>query len=219
MSAVAVLKRRDPAAPLHLPPPRAADAPHAPCVPPALAPPAPDESALMGQVLSLRARLRAVEGALDCLRSAVFVLDAGAAVLFANRLARGLLDDADALVLHGRRLTATVNGDAARLREAVAALAANGATDGPHAARTLTIRRRSDRPSLLAVALPAASSERQGGRPGEVLLFVADPGAFGSAAASLLRDASGSPAARRAWRWPPCGWAACPPPPPNWAWR
>ena len=155
-------------------------------------PPAPrrdgdDPAALMGQIERLRARLRAAETALDHVRSAVFVLDAGAMVQFANRPARALLDDADGLCLLGGKLCAVVNGDGARLRELIAAAALGSARASAQAGQVhaMPIRRRPDGLPLLTAAVPAAA----GARLREVLLFVADPAAQRCAAAELLRDA------------------------------
>jgi DNA-binding CsgD family transcriptional regulator len=139
--------------------------------------------ALMYQLDRLRARLRAAEAALDHVRSAVFVLDAAAVVLFANRPARALLADGGGLRLLGRRLCAAVNGDSAHLSSLIAAALGSSQAARVH---TLPIRRGAGRLPLLAVALPAAR-ESSGVR--EVLLFVADPAAQRCAAAELLREA------------------------------
>jgi DNA-binding CsgD family transcriptional regulator len=158
-----------------------------PSVPPAAPRDRDDPAALMGQIERLRARLRATEAALDHVRSAVFVLDAAALVQFANRPARVLLADGDGLRVFGGRLSAAVNGDAARLRALIAAAAVGGAPAGAPAGPVcaMPIRRRPDRLPLLAAAVPAAA----GAHGREVLLFVADPTVQRCAAAELLRDA------------------------------
>lgn len=148
---------------------------------------------LMVQLDTLHSRLHATEDALDRIRCAVFVLDAQATILFANRAAHGLLAAGDGLGSAGSTLGARINGDAAALR-ALIARAAGG--NGPRGARpqsgSLRIQRGVDRLPLAAIAVPTTpqrSPLRQQAR--QVLLFVADPGACKGVAAALLREAFG----------------------------
>jgi DNA-binding CsgD family transcriptional regulator len=141
---------------------------------------------------ALSHRLKIAEHALDCIRCAVLFLDENSTVMFANRAAQRMLLEADGLKRVGTTLVACVNGDAVRLREAVACAALAGAVRrGRTPPVTIRIRRGIDRPPLIATALPVRARERGRGAAAQVLLFVADPGAHQGVAPDLLQQAFG----------------------------
>jgi PAS domain-containing protein/DNA-binding CsgD family transcriptional regulator len=148
---------------------------------------------LMQQLDTLRHRLQASEDALDRVRCAVFVLDAQAAIHFANRAARALLAAGDGLVSVGRALGARVNGDGVALRALIAQAAGCSGPRGARAqAASLRIHRGVDRLPLAAIAVPATPRQGPlGEATRHVLLFVADPAAQCGIARELLRDAFG----------------------------
>lgn len=148
------------------------------------------KDAAMNRTGALGARLLAAEAALDCLHPAVFVLGADATVQYCNLSAQRLLASGDGLARSGERLTACINGDAARLREMIRAtvsVRSAGRREGD--VRTMPIRRGPGRPPLIATAVllagaPTFVSDR-------LLLFVADPAASCVASADVLRDGLG----------------------------
>ncbi len=146
---------------------------------------------LMRQLDTLHGRLLASEDALDCVRCAIFVLDAQAAIEYANRAARSLLAAGDGLVSSGRTLGARLNGDGAALRALVAGAAGGSGARGERAqAASLSIQRGVDRLPLAAIAVPATPRQGPlGEATRRVLLFVADPAAQCGIARELLREA------------------------------
>lgn len=138
----------------------------------------------------LRARLRAAEAALDHVSCAVFILDPNGVVRLANAGARRLAAEGDGLVLAGRRLTATVNGDAGRLRDLIATVATAriGRVVRP-AVRAMAVRRGTGRAALCVALMPAPVEPAA--RSCDVLLYAVDPSAHRRAPISQLREALG----------------------------
>lgn len=147
--------------------------------------------ALKPELEALRNRLQAAEHALDWAQCAVYLLDARAAILFANRPARRLLAAGDGLRRSGAALAACVNGDAAVLRAAIAR-AADAASRASFTSDPITLRIRRGAGSLpliaRVIAAPPARSPAAAAGP-SVALFVVDPGARSSVAVRLLREA------------------------------
>ncbi len=146
---------------------------------------------LMRRLDTLQARLDTCEAALEQQRCAVFVLDGAAAIRYANAQAQRLLAEGDGLFSVGHWLSARHNGDGAMLAAAIANAA--GRSDAAvTSGASLAVRRGPAHLPLLATVLPGSNSRRLSdlpGQPGEVLLFVADPGAQCDVAAALLREA------------------------------
>jgi DNA-binding CsgD family transcriptional regulator/PAS domain-containing protein len=146
---------------------------------------------LMHRLDTLSRRLDDAEDALEDQRCAMFILDAQGSIRHANRRARRLLADGDALVSVGHRLGARRPDDAQALAKLLQTCAAAPAAPG---ARSLSLPRGPLRLPLLAVALPCVERHRladAAGRaePRDVMLFVADPSERGDVAADLLCDA------------------------------
>jgi DNA-binding CsgD family transcriptional regulator len=149
---------------------------------------------LMHRLDTLRQRLDTCEAALQQHRCALFVLDADARIRWTNARAELLLAEADGVYSIGHRLSARHNGDGAALAAAIAAAGGGAGTSAAAGARSLALRRGAARLPLLAFAVPGSASRRIGDlpqQPGEVLLFVADPGWQHHVAADLLREAFG----------------------------
>jgi DNA-binding CsgD family transcriptional regulator len=147
--------------------------------------------ALKGEIDALRARLQLAEAALDCVRCAVLVVDAQASIHFANRAARRLLAEADALQDRGGVLAARINGDVAALAALIERTAKRSRPAvGASGRSSMSIRRGVSRPPLVAVVMPAHSGGRGLWRdPRHVLLYVADPAQRAGVGIELLRDA------------------------------
>jgi DNA-binding CsgD family transcriptional regulator len=143
--------------------------------------------------VSLTSRVRAVEAALDYSPCAVFLVNEHAVLQFANAAARRLLNDADGMMLCGRRLAACINGDAASLRELIAAAAKDHHTPERCAAsRVMAVRRRSGKLPLSATAVRMSAEAPTPAAVGcNVLLFVADPALNNSVSAAHLRAVFG----------------------------
>jgi DNA-binding CsgD family transcriptional regulator len=151
-------------------------------------PPAAD--CAMSRAGSLGTRLRAAEAALDVLPVAVFVLDPDATLRHANAAAHRLLVAGDGLSIQLGRLTAGINGDAARLRATIRAAAEPRVTGARRALPSaLPIRRSAGLPPLCATARPLNSASE--GPASLVLLFVVDPAAPRIASLGVLREAFG----------------------------
>jgi DNA-binding CsgD family transcriptional regulator/PAS domain-containing protein len=149
--------------------------------------------ALKRDLDALRARLRLAEAALDCVRCAVFLVDARASIHFANRAARRLLAEGDALQGHGGVLAARINGDVAALAALIERTAScSGPVGGAAGKASMAIRRGVSRPPLVAVAVSACSCSRGSGRDARLVqLYVADPAERAGVGFDLLRDAFG----------------------------
>lgn len=146
---------------------------------------------LMRRIDTLQSRLDTREAALQQHHCAVFVLDGTAAIRYANAQAERLLAEGDGLFSAGHWLHARHSGDGAVLAAAIAAASDRGDVPNGRAA-SLTVRRGAARLPLLAFVMPGSATRRLTDLPdqrGEVLLFVADPGARRDAAADLLREA------------------------------
>lgn len=127
---------------------------------------------------------------LDHLNQAVFVLEPDATLRHANAAAHRLLAAADGLTVHAGRLTAGINGDAARLRDLIHAVARQRLGSARRdAARVLPIQRTSGPLPLCATAERLHCEPP--GQGSSVLLFVVDPAAPCIAPESVLREGLG----------------------------
>jgi DNA-binding CsgD family transcriptional regulator len=143
---------------------------------------------LMVELDTLRSRLQTTEDALDRVRCAVFVVDAQATILYANRAARRLLAEADGLTCRGRQLAAAHPAGRMRLAELIARAAGGGRRDLA-APGSLCLNRGPQRPPLAVVAVPGTPQRSPlAGAARQVLLFAADPAARNGVAAELLRE-------------------------------
>jgi DNA-binding CsgD family transcriptional regulator len=130
--------------------------------------------------------------ALDVVPCAVFLVDASATLVLANRRARAMLTTNDGLSTDRSRLTAADPRETARLRDLCAAVALRG-TDRPrHPGGVMTIARRvAERPPLHVVVAPAPSAEPLGVRDDRIsaLVFVSDPSEERAPSEVLLQQA------------------------------
>jgi DNA-binding CsgD family transcriptional regulator/PAS domain-containing protein len=104
------------------------------------------------KLLALEERVSDLEDALDCVSSALVLLDGKGRCILANRAARAILDQRSGLSLERSLLAARGAGESARLREAIAVAIATGEGKCTRAAGAVTVSRPGRRPLHVVVA-------------------------------------------------------------------
>jgi DNA-binding response OmpR family regulator/DNA-binding CsgD family transcriptional regulator len=146
----------------------------------------------------VRAALMHADEALNRIAVGVFLLDSERKVIFRNRRAEELLDEADGLSLSREGLLRGEKPQQTQaLRDAVDSAATRAAGGDRQASDAVALSRPSGRRALFAVACPLGKGPAQSGEP-VVGLFVTDPEWRPSAAAEAVAQLYGlSPAETR----------------------
>jgi DNA-binding NarL/FixJ family response regulator len=131
--------------------------------------------------------------ALDALRCGVFLVDAGAKVLIANRSGRAMLAANDALSTDGSRLSAASPHETARLRQLCAAVAPTHSDARRHRGGMVTLERPSGGPALQALVAPAMTGGPLALHDDRIaaIVFVSDPADEQKPSEALLRELYG----------------------------
>ena len=130
--------------------------------------------------------------ALDVMPCAVFLVDAAATLVLANRRARSMLTANDGLSTDRSRLTAADPRETTRLRDLCAAVALARIDLPRHPGGVMTITRRAaEHPPFHVVVAPAPSAEPLGLEDDRVaaMVFVSDPSEQRAPSAALLQQA------------------------------
>jgi DNA-binding CsgD family transcriptional regulator/PAS domain-containing protein len=131
--------------------------------------------------------------ALDAVRCAVFLVDAEAKVVIANRGGRAMLMANDPLSTEGARLSAARPHETAKLRHLCAAVAGTRREAPGHPGGMLALERPSGGPALQALVAPARSTDPLGLHDDRIaaLVFISDPADEQKPSEQLLRELYG----------------------------
>jgi DNA-binding response OmpR family regulator/DNA-binding CsgD family transcriptional regulator len=140
---------------------------------------------------SIRSALLGANEALDRVAVGVFLIDAGRRVLYRNRRAEELIEEADGLTLsHEGHLRGERPQQTQALRDLIDAAIVRANSGTRQATEAIALTRASGRRSLFAVACPLGRGTADGGEP-IVGLFVTDPERRLSAAGNAIAQVYG----------------------------
>lgn len=148
------------------------------------------------RIAALQNRIAADVAAFDQLSSAVFLVDGGGRVLFANRAGEALLNEGDGLTDRNGNLAAATTIDTRALRQLIAGASRTARGDGTDAGGALALARPSGRRPLSALVSPLrrVGFGLEGGEV-SAIVFVSDPECETAPSVDVLRTLYGLTAA------------------------